>query len=210
MLHPTADSPSRYLALGDSYTIGEGVAGHDRWPVQLAVALRKSGYSLADPEIIATTGWTTDELQAAIDGAACTPPYALVSLLIGVNNQYRGRELGNYREELARLLAFAVSMAGAEPERVIVVSIPDWGVTPFAAGQGAESARVAREIDQFNAANREIAERAGTHWIDVTAISREAGRDLLVEDGLHPSAAQYAMWVGNILPVARRILAAHA
>ncbi len=202
-----ANSPVRYLALGDSYTIGEGVAARDRWPVQLAAALRAGGLPVAEPEIIATTGWTTDELRAAIDASAGTPPYALVSLLIGVNNQYRGRDLDNYRGEFAGLLATAVSMAGAEPARVVVVSIPDWGVTPFAADKGADVVRVADEIDRFNAINRELAEGAGAHWVDVTAISRGAGRDLLVGDGLHPSAAQYAMWTARILPVARQILA---
>lgn len=202
-----ANPPVRYLALGDSYTIGEGVAARDRWPHQLAAALRAGGVPVAQPEIIATTGWTTDELSAAIDASACTPPYALVSLLIGVNNQYRGRDLDNYRGEFAGLLATAASMAGAAPARVIVVSIPDWGVTPFAAAKGADVARIALEIDRFNAVNRELTERAGAHWIDVTVISRGAGRSLLVEDGLHPSAEQYALWTGRILPVAQRLLA---
>jgi lysophospholipase L1-like esterase len=204
---PSASASARFLALGDSYTIGEGVPACDRWPFQLAAALRSACLAVDDPAIIATTGWTTDELRVAIDASACTPPFALVSLLIGVNNQYRGRDLDNYRGEFAGLLATAVSMAGAEPARVVVVSIPDWGVTPFAADKGADVVRVADEIDRFNAINRELAEGAGAHWVDVTAISRGAGRDLLVADGLHPSAAQYAMWTARILPVARQILA---
>ncbi len=131
----TAHAAERYLALGDSYTIGEGVAPAERWPVQLAARLRGAGLEIGDPEIVATTGWTTDELSHAMDAAALKPPYALVTLLIGVNNQYRGRSLANYREEFSALLARAIALAGERTDRVIVVSIPDWGVTGFARAQ---------------------------------------------------------------------------
>jgi len=196
-----------YLALGDSYTIGEGVAADERWPAQLARRLRALGIALADPAIVATTGWTTDELAAAMDAATFTPPYALVSLLIGVNNQYRGRALDEYRGEFAALLARAGALAGS-PARVFVVSIPDWGVTRFARGQGRDAAQVGAAIDAFNAAARAIATAAGIPFVDVTTASREAGdgEAMLVADGLHPSAAQYALWTDEIVPVARALL----
>ncbi|HEU4662761.1 MAG TPA: GDSL-type esterase/lipase family protein [Dokdonella sp.] len=196
-----------YLALGDSYTIGEGVAAEERWPAQLARRLRALGISLADPEIVATTGWTTGELSAAMDAATLAPPYALVSLLIGVNNQYRGRALEEYSDEFAALLARASALA-ASPARVFVVSIPDWGVTRFARVQGRDAAQVGAEIDAFNAAARAIASGAGVPFVDITAISREAGDGdaMLVADGLHPSAAQYALWTDEVVPVARALL----
>ena len=200
--------PARFLAIGDSYTIGEGVAAGSRWPDQLVARLHEAGMAIGAAEIIATTGWTTDELLAGIEAAGPKPPYALVSLLIGVNNQYRGRSPENYGEEFAVLLERAIGMADGEARRVIVLSIPDWGVTPFAAERGTDRAAVSAAIDRFNAINRVQAASRGTHWVDVTGPSREAGRSLLVEDGLHPSAAQYALWVDRVLPVAAAILAA--
>lgn len=200
--------PARFLAIGDSYTIGEGVAAGSRWPDQLVARLHEAGMAIGAAEIIATTGWTTDELLAGIEAAGPKPPYALVSLLIGVNNQYRGRSPENYGEEFAVLLDRAIGMADGEARRVIVLSIPDWGVTPFAAERGTDRAAVSAAIDRFNAINREQAASRGAHWVDVTGPSREAGRSLLVEDGLHPSAAQYALWVDRVLPVAAAILAA--
>ena len=194
---------SRWLALGDSYTIGEGVAPEERWPVQLAARLRAQGIDLAEPQIIATTGWTTDELAAAMDAASFAPPYALVTLLIGVNNQYRGRTLDEYRDEFRALLQRAVALAGNVAAHVIALSIPDWGVTPFATRAGRDPAAIARAIDAFNALAREEVEAAGARWVDITGISRDpAARDELVADGLHPSGAQYSRWVGAILPVA--------
>lgn len=200
-----------YLALGDSYTIGEGVEAAERWPAQLARRLRALGVALGDPEIVATTGWTTDELSAAMDAAPLAPSYALVSLLIGVNNQYRGRALDDYREEFHALLARAIALAGS-PARVFVVSIPDWGVTRFAREQGRDAAHVGAQIDAFNAAARTIAADAGVAFVDVTTASRDAGggEAMLVADGLHPSAAQYALWTEEIVPVARALLRAGA
>src|SRR5258708_29466648 len=125
----------RFLALGDSYTIGENVDSAARWPVQLAKALRARKLNVSDPEIIARTGWRTDELAGGIEIAAPAGPYALVSLLIGVNNQYRGRDPEKYRAEFKSLVAQAVAFAGGKPSRVVVLSIPDWGVTPFASGR---------------------------------------------------------------------------
>jgi lysophospholipase L1-like esterase len=199
-------SAARFLALGDSYTIGEGVTESQRWPNQLVAQLRREGFAMADAEIVATTGWTTDELMQALAAHAPAPPYALVSLLIGVNNQYRGGDLEIYRGEFAELLENAIAWAGQAADRVIVVSIPDWGVTPFAADKAADGANVAAAIDRFNAVAEGLAQAAGAHWVDVTRLSRGVARSLLADDGLHPSAEQYAHWVERILPAARRIL----
>jgi len=192
---------TRFLALGDSYTIGEGVEASGRWPNQLAARL-----GLDAPEIVAQTGWTTDELGAAMDAHAFHPPYALVTLLIGVNNQYRGRDLASYRGEFTQLLQRAIALAGDNPRHVVVVSIPDWGITPFARGRDADA--IAREIDAYNAANREIAANSHAHYADVTGISRDRGEreDMLVSDGLHPSAAMYTRWLDAILPATQAAL----
>jgi lysophospholipase L1-like esterase len=192
----------RFLALGDSYTIGEGVAPEERWPALLAAALRARGTAVADPQIVARTGWTTDELDAAIDHAAPGGAYGLVTLLIGVNDQYRGGSAAEYRPRFEALLRRAIGCAGGEGRRVVVVSIPDWGVTPFA--EGRDRARIAAEIDAFNAAARETTARLGARWVDVTPASREAGADaaMLVGDGLHPSGRQYARWAELVLPAA--------
>jgi lysophospholipase L1-like esterase len=194
--HPAAP---RFLALGDSYTIGEGVAPEQCWPAQLARRLRARGIAIADPEIVAATGWSTDELSAAMDASAFAAPYALVTLLIGVNNQYRGRDLADYRVGFEALLLRAIALAGGG--RVIVVSIPDWGVTRFARAQARDPHEVAAQIDAFNAAAKALAAQHRCGFIDVTALSREAGDApaMLVADGLHPSAAQYALWTEAVL-----------
>jgi len=198
----------RYLALGDSYTIGESVDSAGRWPVQLAKALRAKKMNVGDPEIIARTGWTTDELAAGIAVASPAPPYDLVSLLIGVNNQYRGRDAEKYRAEFKSLLAQSVEFAGGKATRVIVLSIPDWGVTPFATGR--DRAKIASEIDHFNAIGRAETLAAGAHWVDVTPVSREAQTGWYAADGLHPTAAQYARWSALALDAAIAALAAIA
>jgi lysophospholipase L1-like esterase len=200
--------PMRYLALGDSYTIGESVDPSERWPAQLTARLRERGLTLDDPIIIATTGWTTDDLSRAIVQTQPLGPFDLVTLLIGVNNQYRGRSEDEYRQQFHALLQRASAYAGNDPARVIVLSIPDWSVTPFAAALGAEESsltRIARQIDQLNAINRVETERSGAQYIDITPISREAARDrsLLAGDGLHPSGKMYAAWVQLIEPIAR-------
>ena len=200
-----------YLALGDSYTIGEGIDEAGRWPRQLAAALRGEGIALADPRIIATTGWTTDELAAAIDAAAPSAGFGFVSLLIGVNNQYRGRPLANYGEEFDALLLRATGLAGGRADHVLVLSIPDWGVTPFAADTGRDRATIARELDDHNAAAHALCMARGIAFVDITPVSRECGAEpmMLAADGLHPSAAMYAQWARLALPVARRLLSAH-
>ncbi len=195
-----------FLALGDSYTIGEGVDEAQRWPAQLVTRLHERSVDVGAAEIVATTGWATDELQQAIDTRNFTPPYALVSLLIGVNNQYRGRDLDNYADEFSALLEFAVRMAGGDAGKVMLISIPDWGATRFAAAQQVDAGKVAVEIDRFNEVARHASIARGAHWLDVTALSRGEAREMLTDDGLHPSANQYALWVNAILPVARAIL----
>ncbi len=197
-----------YLALGDSYTIGEGVEDAGRWPVQLAARLRAMGIALADPRIIATTGWTTDELAAAMDAAEPLGTWDVVSLLIGVNNQYRGRPVDDYAGEFQRLLRRAIALAGGRADRVLVLSIPDWGVTPFALASGRDRPAIAAALDAYNAAARELCMAEGVAFVDITGISRAPGTaGLLAEDGLHPSAAQYARWTDAALPVARALLA---
>lgn len=195
-----------FLALGDSYTIGEGVDAPMRWPVQLVSLLRAEGVGVDEPEVIATTGWTTDELMTAIRSARFRDRYDLVSLLIGVNNQYRGRDPENYRIECGQLLEFAISKAGGDAGHVVVLSIPDWGVTPFAREKDVDANRVAMQIDTFNAIARDLSHKHGTAWIDVTEISRGVARDMLTDDGLHPSASQYALWAEQVLPVVRDVL----
>ncbi|MGN6313783.1 MAG: SGNH/GDSL hydrolase family protein [Rhodanobacteraceae bacterium] len=196
-----------FLALGDSYSIGEGVVEAECWPMQLAARLRALGIAIDDPHVIARTGWTTDELSAAMDQSVLRPPYDLVSLLIGVNNQYRGRSLEEYRVQFRMLLQRAISLADGDARHVIVVSIPDWGVTPFARGEGRDPRKVATQIDAFNATAREEADAMQAHFVDVTGSSRAPDvRGLLVGDGLHPSGAQYARWAELIAAVACEVL----
>ena len=201
-------APLSYLALGDSYSIGEGVDEHGRWPMQLAHRLREAGIAIADPRIIATTGWTTDELSAAMDDAEPLGEWDFVSLLIGVNNQYRGREVDDYLGEFARLLQRAIALVDTRADRVLVLSIPDWGVTPFARNSGRDLQQVADELDAYNAAAREVCEAQGVAFVDITGISRDGGDApaMLAEDGLHPSAAMYARWTAEALLVARGLL----
>jgi len=198
---PNAHASLTYLALGDSYTIGEGVPAQERWPMQYVAALRKSGEHIADPQIIARTGWTTDELSAAIDTAKAHGElhagYDLVTLSIGVNNQYRGRDIANYRKEFSALLERAIALARGRHDHVLVLSIPDWGVTPFARSSGRDRAQIARELDAFNAAAEQICTAHDVAWMDITPLTREAGAEpaMLADDGLHPSGAMYARWV---------------
>ncbi|ODS63255.1 MAG: lysophospholipase [Arenimonas sp. SCN 70-307] len=197
-----------YLALGDSYTIGESVPEDGRWPVQLAAALRARGVPLATPRIIATTGWTTDELSAAMDAAEPLGQWDFVSLLIGVNNQYRGRAVDEYRVEFTALLARAIALAGGRPDRVLVLSIPDWGVTPFGQGSGRDTARIAAELDAYNAAAAAECAARGVAFVDITPASRSPGNqpDRIADDGLHPSALAYADWTALALPTAQSLL----
>ena len=197
---------ARVLALGDSYTIGEAVEPDERWPVRLAAMLTARGIGTAPPTIVARTGWTTDELSAGIAAAGLTGPYDLVTLLIGVNDQYRGRHVEEFRRNFRILLSRSAAFAGDRAARVIAVSIPDWGATPFA--QDRDRDRIAAEIDQYNAIVREEAARGGARSVDVTPVSRRAASEpgLVATDGLHPSAAMYAEWARLVLPMAAAAL----
>lgn len=190
-----------YLALGDSYTIGEAVTQADSFPYQLQAALSAKGIAVAEPQIIAKTGWTTDELLAAIQERNVQGTFGLVTLLIGVNNQYRGYSIATYETEFAELLQTAIRYANGDSSKVRVVSIPDWGVTPFAATEGRDAQLVAAEIDAYNVVNKSIAEAAGIRYIDITPHSRTAATEgtLLAADGLHPSGKMYAEWVKQLL-----------
>jgi lysophospholipase L1-like esterase len=196
----------RYLALGDSYTIGESVPRADRWPNQLAALLEAEGIQ-TDVTIIARTGWTVDELWEGIQVNPPIGPYELVTLLIGVNDQYRDYPSDGYREDFRFILGKAVEYAGGNADKVIVLSIPDWGITPFGATR--DTQRISQQIDEFNAINLEETKNAGAHYVDVTEISRMAkdDLDLITGDRLHPSGKMYAMWVEKVLPVAKEILA---
>ncbi len=198
-----------YLALGDSYSIGEGVEDAARWPMQLARALRAGGIDIADPRIVARTGWTTGELSAAMDAAEPLGQWDVVSLLVGVNDQYRGHVVDDYRTHFTRLLLRAITLANANPQRVFVLSIPDWGVTPFASDSGRDLQQIADELDAYNAAATDICQANGVAFVDITPASRELGAQpaMLVDDGLHPSAAMYAEWTRLVLPVVQALLA---
>ena len=205
---PEAATPARFLALGDSYTIGESVPTAERWPVQLAGLLRERGRPVDPPQIIARTGWTTSDLESALDQAELTPPYDLVTLLIGVNDQYRGWSADRTRDGFASLLDRAIDLTGGDPQRVIVLSIPDYSVTPF--GQQRDPQAIRSEIDRFNEINLALTQEAGARYVDVTPASREAGGDpsLLAPDGLHPSGKMYAQWAQSTLPAALAVLGA--
>ena len=186
--------PKNFLALGDSYTIGESVPVADRFPVQTVNMLRAKGISINDADIVAITGWTTGNLLNALKVPTPFPAYDIVTLLIGVNNQYQGKNIDDYKNEFTELLGKAVHLAGENPQHVIVLSIPDYSLTPFASKS--DTQKIAREIDEFNAANKAITLGSGVHYIDITGISREAKNDpaLIAGDGLHPSGEQYRRW----------------
>jgi lysophospholipase L1-like esterase len=192
--------PAEYLALGDSYTIGEGVEEDERWPLQLAAALRAHGVAVTKPHIIARSGWTTDELIEALEyersQGQLRAAYGLVSLQIGVNNQYRDRPLDEFAAQFAYLLAAAIRLADERPEHVLAASIPDWGVTPYGVASGRDRGLVARQIDEFNAVAAAECAKRRVAFVDVTDLSRDpALAHALVADGLHPSGEMYARWV---------------
>jgi lysophospholipase L1-like esterase len=201
-IHTIAVKKYYWLALGDSYTIGEKVAAAENYPSQAVSLLINDGLDFQPARIIAKTGWTTDELEIGIAKANLVEPlrssYDFVSLLIGVNNQYRGQSVESYRPGFEKLLKEAIHFAGDRPDRVVVLSIPDWGVTPFATGS--DRAQIAREIDAYNAANKQIAEQYHVHYIDITPWTREAASDgrLVTGDGLHPSGKEYKRWAEKI------------
>ena len=187
-----------YLALGDSYTIGESLPLKDNFPYQTVDLLKQKGIQISEPVIVAKTGWTTDELMTAIEMQQLKGQFNFVSLLIGVNNQYRGRDIENYQKEFEQLLQKALAFAGGTTNHVFVLSIPDWGATPFA--EGRDRLKIANEIDQFNSVNKKISERFKVNYIEITAGTREASKDpsLVAEDKLHPSKKEYARWAEKL------------
>lgn len=202
---PTQEMRDRkltYLALGDSYTIGEGVDESDRYPNQLVKRLSKETFfNWKDPKIIAKTGWTVDELNEGINNTDLSDqPFDLVTLLIGVNNQYRGRPVNVFKTEFEAMLKRAIAFAGDKPDHVVVISIPDWGVTPFAKSRGTDKAKVAQEIDAYNQAKKEVCDNYGVFFIDITEDYREIGAkpEMVVEDNLHPSGLVYTRWTDKL------------
>ncbi|WP_296621215.1 SGNH/GDSL hydrolase family protein [Marivirga sp.] len=197
---PNKENPSiRYLALGDSYTIGQGVSESARWPVQLSQQIEQESSLVVELDIIAQTGWTTSNLIRAIESNDIdSADYNLVSLLIGVNNQYQNKPFSLYEIEFDSLLQIAIEIAG-EKGNVFVVSIPDYGVTPFGSSN---SETIAKEIDQYNSYAKSRCNDAEVPFIDITSISRELGASsgALAEDDLHPSGYQYSLWTDRILP----------
>ncbi len=188
-----------YLALGDSYTIGESVAYDECFPAQ-TTALLSINKNFETPRIIAKTGWTTDELATNIKQQNIRNTFDFVSLLIGVNNQYRGRDTANYRKEFSQLLDTAIKCANNKPSHVMVLSIPDWGVTPFALNSGRDRTQIAKEINWFNSISKWVAEQRGAIFIEITAHSRKAAADasLIAQDGLHPSGKMYEFWAQQL------------
>jgi lysophospholipase L1-like esterase len=195
----------RHLALGDSYTSGESVSVKNRWPNQLAKLLEAEGIQ-TEVTIVARTGWTVDELWQDIQANPPEGMYDLVTLLIGVNDQYRGYPADGYREDFRFMLGKAIEYANGNPDHVVVLSIPDWGFTPFAATRDTEP--ISQQIDEFNVINLEETRSAGAHYVDVTLISRMGMDDfeLIAGDRLHPSGKMYAMWAEKTLPIVRDIL----
>lgn len=195
-----------YLALGDSYTIGEQVPFQENFPHQLAALLKKENIEIAAPVIIAQTGWTTDELAAAISEHNIRESFSFVTLLIGVNNQYRGRDIDNYKEEFTQLLHQAIIFANGQPQHVFVVSIPDWGVTPFAEGRDRQA--IAKDIDEYNAACKQIALAHKCPYCDITDSTRANGNTagFLAADSLHPSGKEYGIWAERLAPMIEQTL----
>lgn len=194
----------RFLALGDSYTIGESVTAAERWPVQLMDSLSARGLDYADTKIIATTGWRTDNLTEAIRHSKIKTEYSLVSLLIGVNNFYQGKSTVNYEKEFEDLLKTAIKLAGGRKSRVFVLSIPDYGYTPFGKK---DQETISKGVDAFNKINEAVAQKLKVKYYNITDISRRglAEPDLVAFDGLHPSGKMYAEWVELILSDAKII-----
>lgn len=203
--NPDTKNGLTYLALGDSYTIGQSVAEDQRWPVLFARTMTGNGTTLSKPDIIAKTGWTTANLLSNISSVSAAKPYDLVSLLIGVNNQYQGLSIEQYRTEFRELLLKSINYAGGRSNRVFVLSIPDWGATP--AGSGSREV-ISKEIDQFNAVAKEECQKEKILFIDITLISRKALNDvtLVADDRLHYSGKMHQLWVDEAIPYVRKLL----
>jgi len=192
------DPEVRMLALGDSYTIGESVEADQRWPHQFVAKLRLQGVTADEPDYIATTGWTTaDLIQGIRNSLDAETKYNLVSILIGVNNQYQGIDIAIYEPELREIIERALKITGNDTYRVFMLSIPDYAYTPF----GKEDATISNEIDKYNAINKRIVGEFGIAYIDITPLSRLGltRTALVAGDGLHPSGQQYREWIDLIL-----------
>lgn len=196
----------RLLALGDSYTVGTAVDADDRWVTRLVERLRADGLEVADPRIVAADGWPSDRLAEAIEHRSLEAPYDLVTLLVGANDAYRDRPVQEFRPDFVALLERAVEFAGGDPSAVVVVTIPDYSVTPHVEDHA--RADHARRLEAYNRAVREEAAAAGARLVDVVPISRQVADDddLVADDGLHPSPAQHERWLERIYPVARSAL----
>lgn len=195
------DGVYHYLALGDSYTIGQSVPTNESYPLQLTNIINAAGLSSPTPTIIALTGWTTDNLIYAIANSNITNnKYQVVTLLIGVNDQFQGLTQDHYRTNFIKLLHTAIKFANGDSTRVFVLSIPDYGVTPFAMGR---DSIIGPQIDQFNTINKQESENAGVNYLNITDISREAATDttLIANDGLHPSGKMYKLWIDRLGPL---------
>jgi lysophospholipase L1-like esterase len=195
-----------YLALGDSYTIGQSVEAGDRYPAQVVMKLRSDMLLYKNPDIIAVTGWTTGDLLAATPATALKPAYNIVSLLIGVNNQYQHLSQSQYRSQFTVLLERSIALAGDRPTHVLVLSIPDYSVTPFASNSD-RAVYIAAQIDSFNAINREITQAYQAQYLDVTGESRKAANDpsLIASDGLHFSGKEYEIWAALMEPLMKKM-----
>ncbi len=201
-----SDTAKTYLALGDSYTIGQSVSETERFPNQTVQLLKNDNIKINDPEIIAVSGWTTTNLINELNANSPQNNYSLVSLLIGVNNQYRGGSMEDYKTEFTLLVKRSIQYAGNNKNHVFVLSIPDYSVTPFA--QNSDKQKIATEIDSFNLANKTISAQLGVNYVDITQISREALNDpaLIAGDGLHPSGKQYKIWAELLAPMMKKSL----
>ncbi|GAC1423706.1 MAG: SGNH/GDSL hydrolase family protein [Flavisolibacter sp.] len=199
-------SSKKYLALGDSYTIGQGVGEQDRYSFLSVSLLKKEGIDLSYPEYIATTGWTTADLQSAIQSKHLSPTYSLVTLLIGVNDQYQGIDTAVYRKRFSKLLQQSLNLAGNDKRKVIVLSIPDYSATPFVDPERKEKVR--KEIDLYNIINKEITLSNDIAYVDITPLSREAATDasLLATDHLHYSKKEYQKWANLLVPFIKKLL----
>jgi len=196
---------SKFLALGDSYTVGASVTFSERWPVQFLDELKLYTTVLDTLQIIATSGWRVDQLKFGMDNSNLEPPYGLVSLLIGVNNQYQGQNANDFRPEFIEMLEKSLKLVNNRKERFFVISIPDWGASPY--GFGFDRAKVSKEINEFNSVVKEESEKRGLRYFDITAISRRAliDRTLIASDGLHPSGKMYKLWVDMMIPEISKI-----
>ena len=196
---------SKFLALGDSYTIGQSVEISERWPVQFLKELKINTSAIDTLQIIAQTGWRVDQLKEAMNSSNLEPPYGLVSLLIGVNNQFQGQNANDFRPEFIEILEKSLKLVENRTERLFVVSIPDWGASPY--GFGVDRTKVSKEIDEFNSVVKEESEKRGLRYFDITAISRRAliDRTLIASDELHPSGKMYKLWVDKMIPVISKV-----